>query len=57
METMIGDAYDVNCPTRKVLDWIGDKWTVLILGVLDGETKRFSEIQRSISGISQKMLS
>ncbi len=56
METILGNAYEANCPTRKVLDWIGDKWTVLILGILDGQTKRFSEIQRSIGGISQKML-
>jgi DNA-binding HxlR family transcriptional regulator len=39
-----------------VLDRIGDKWTVLIIGLLEYGPKRFSELQRSIGGISQKML-
>jgi DNA-binding HxlR family transcriptional regulator len=59
METnpMLGNAYDCNCPTRQVLNWIGDKWTVLVIGMLHDGTKRFSELQRTIGGISQKMLS
>lgn len=51
-----GDAYNGNCPTRQALDRIGDKWTVLIIGLLEGRPKRFSELQRSIIGISHKML-
>lgn len=53
---MNGDAYNGDCPTRQVLDRIGDKWTVLIIGLLEGRPKRFSELQRSIIGISHKML-
>lgn len=58
METikLNGDPYNGNCPTRQVLDRIGDKWTVLIIGLLEGRPKRFSELQRSIIGISHKML-
>jgi DNA-binding HxlR family transcriptional regulator len=44
------------CPTRKVLDLIADKWTVLVIYLLAGGTKRYGELQRSIHGISQKML-
>ena len=57
MDTKLsGDVYNGDCPTRQVLDRIGDKWTVLIIGLLEDGAKRFSELQRSIGGISQKML-
>ena len=52
----IGDIYAENCPTRQVLDRIGDKWTALIIGLLATKTMRFSELRRNIGGISQKML-
>ena len=52
-----GDAYDANCPTRLVLDRVGDKWAVLLLGLLAEEPVRFNQLRRRIHGISQKMLS
>ena len=46
------------CPVRNVLDRIGDKWSMLILLVLnDTEVLRFNEIHKYVDGISQKMLS
>lgn len=48
--------YAANCPTRQILDLIGDKWTVLIVGLLEHGPMRFSELQRTIDGISHKML-
>lgn len=51
-----GDPYDANCPTRRILDRIGDRWTVLIIGVLGEGDARFSELRRRVEGISQKML-
>jgi DNA-binding HxlR family transcriptional regulator len=51
------DVFDMNCPTRRVLDRVGDKWAVLILILLAAETRRFNELRRMIGGISQKMLS
>jgi DNA-binding HxlR family transcriptional regulator len=39
-----------------VLDRIADKWTVLIVGALEEKTKRFGELRREVSGVSQKML-
>jgi DNA-binding HxlR family transcriptional regulator len=50
------DIYNERCPTRIVLDRIADKWTVLIVGALNGKTKRFGELRRAIGGVSQKML-
>ena len=46
-----------DCPVRDVLDRFGDKWSVLVLLVLDHRSPlRFNEISRSITDISQKML-
>lgn len=51
-----GDIYDPGCPGRLVLDRIGDRWTVLIVGVLEEGTKRFSEIRDAVGGITPKVL-
>ncbi len=46
-----------HCPVRNVVDRIGDKWSVLVLMLLEeGEVMRFNEIYGSIRTISQKML-
>ena len=49
-------AYASDCPVRQALDRLGDKWTTLIIGMLEDGPKRFSELRRGIQGISQKML-
>ena len=43
---------------RTLLDLVGDKWTILVLGSLcDHDNKRrFNAIRRDIPGISQKSL-
>ncbi|MBD3941901.1 helix-turn-helix transcriptional regulator [Microbacterium sp. NEAU-LLC] len=41
---------------RDVLDRIGDKWSLLVVGTLRAERLRFTELQRHIPGISQRML-
>lgn len=41
---------------RTTLNVIGGKWKPLILWLLTVETLRFSQLQRSIDGITQKML-
>ena len=43
-------------PVTEVLTQIGGKWTVFIIMALTHGPKRFSELQRRIEGISQKML-
>ena len=46
------------CPVRNVLDRIGDKWSMLVLLILnDAGVLRFNEMYRYIESISQKMLS
>jgi DNA-binding HxlR family transcriptional regulator len=45
------------CPAvRDVLNRVGDKWSVQVVGMLGDGKKRFSELRRSIEGISQRML-
>ena len=44
------------CPIEVTLQLIGTKWKVLIIRELLESTKRFSELQRSIGGVSQKVL-
>ena len=41
---------------REVLNRVCDKWSVLIVGLLADGSKRFSELRRTIEGISQRML-
>lgn len=50
------DVLDERCPSRAVLDRIADKWTSLVIYALSEGTKRYGELERSIGGISQKML-
>lgn len=45
-----------NCPVRDVLSRVGDKWSVLTVALLQDGPRRFSELRRSIDGISQRML-
>jgi DNA-binding HxlR family transcriptional regulator len=46
-----------NClHVREVLSRVGDKWSVLVVGLLGDGPKRFSELRRAIEGISQRML-
>lgn len=40
----------------QVIDRIGDKWTVMVVGHLSSGTMRFNAIQRAIPGISHRML-
>jgi DNA-binding HxlR family transcriptional regulator len=65
------NAFLAACPSRQLLDRISDKWVVLILCALGGDTAdksgrpgapdaaramRYSEISRLLAGVSQKML-
>jgi DNA-binding HxlR family transcriptional regulator len=52
-----GDVYERACPTRHLLDRVGDKWSVLVLVLLGRKETRFSQLKRDIDGVSQKMLS
>ena len=41
---------------REVLDRVGDKWSLLVIGLLGDGDRRFNEIRRRVDGISQRML-
>jgi DNA-binding HxlR family transcriptional regulator len=45
-----------DCEVRQILDRIADKWSLLAIALLEGRTLRFTELQRRIDGISQRML-
>lgn len=51
-----GDIYDRNCPSRQVLDRIGDTWSVLVVVSLAGGPQRYTELAKRIDGVSPKML-
>ena len=44
------------CPVEITLQLIGNKWKVLIIRDLLTGTKRFNELMRSVTGITQKVL-
>ena len=50
------DAHGDCRPVGEILNQIGGKWTVLIINKLSDGPLRFSEIKRTIGGISQKVL-
>lgn len=50
------DAYMACCPSRRLLDTLSDKWVSLVLTALSGGSMRYSDLARTIAGVSQKML-
>src|SRR3954462_1068086 len=50
------DVLAAACPTRQVINRIGDRWSLLVLYALEGGTLRFQELRRAVDGVSQKML-
>lgn len=52
----VSGAPPTACEVREVLDRVGDKWSVHVIHMLGGGTRRFSELRRGIDGISQRML-
>jgi DNA-binding HxlR family transcriptional regulator len=54
------DAFLAGCPSRQLLDRISDKWVTLVLCALGSagapRALRYSELSRTLAGVSQKML-
>ncbi|MEL6257894.1 MAG: helix-turn-helix domain-containing protein [Pseudomonadota bacterium] len=50
------DPYSSLCPSRELIDVIGDKWSLLLFPVLAQGPVRNGELKRRLEGISQKML-
>ena len=41
---------------RDMFERIGDKWTLLVVGMLESGPQRFTALRQSVPGISQRML-
>ena len=48
-------VYRADCPSRPILDQIADKWSMMVMAVLD-EPRRFNEIKRRLEGVTQRVL-
>ncbi|WP_418958516.1 winged helix-turn-helix transcriptional regulator [Streptomyces tritici] len=53
MEVSVNDP---KCPSRLVLEHVTSRWGVLVLAALLERSYRFSELRRTIGGVSEKML-
>jgi DNA-binding HxlR family transcriptional regulator len=47
---------ELGCPVEATLDLIGGKWKAIILYHLRDQVLRFNELQRRLTGISQRLL-
>ncbi len=45
-----------SCEARDLLDRIADKWSLLVIELLEHRTRRFTELHREIDGVSKRML-
>lgn len=52
----VRDGHDQCRAISDVLARVGDKWTVMVVGLLADGPMRFNELRRTIGGISQRML-
>lgn len=50
------EARQDGCRTRDVLGSVGDKWSLLVVSTLTSGPLRFTELKRSVEGVSQRML-
>ncbi len=48
--------FAVDCPCRLLFDQISDKWSMMVLTVLDSGPVRFNGIKRRLQGVTQKAL-
>jgi len=56
MRSPPADVLDAQCPSRAVLNHVTSKWGVLVLIALSERMHRFSELRRTVGGVSEKML-
>ena len=51
-----GQTFSASCPSRQLFDQIADKWSMMILTVLDDGPLRFNAIKRRLEGVTQRAL-
>ncbi|WP_431953902.1 winged helix-turn-helix transcriptional regulator [Nocardia lijiangensis] len=54
-DTDIGVVYRADCPSRPILDQIADKWSMMVMAVLE-RPRRFNDIKRRLEGVTQRVL-
>ncbi|OZM80460.1 helix-turn-helix domain-containing protein [Pseudonocardia sp. MH-G8] len=54
-DTDSGIVYRSDCPSRPILDQIADKWSMMVMAVLD-RPRRFNDIKRRLEGVTQRVL-
>jgi len=55
-ETTARKSYEQVCPMATALDFVGDRWTILILRELLGGPARFQELRNGLPGIATNLL-
>lgn len=50
------DVLNLDCPSRVVLQRIGDKWTTLVFQALKHGPQRYSAIRAAVQGVTPKVL-
>ena len=50
------DVFLVDCPARRVLTLLAEKWALLVIHALSEGTRRTGELRRRVTGVSEKML-
>ncbi len=53
---MLPDKKILDCPVATTVNLIGNKWKLMIIRDLIGGTRRFGELRKSLTGISQRVL-
>jgi len=48
--------FAVDCPSRLLFDQIADKWSMMVLTVLNDGPLRFNAVKRLLEGVTQKAL-
>lgn len=50
------DVMSPACPSRTVLRHVVDRWTPLVVAILAGGPRRFSDLRREVGGVTAKVL-
>lgn len=56
LSTPVTVAEHETCPVTEVLRRVGEKWSVLVLSLLDARPYGFNELDRAIEGLSRRVL-
>ena len=50
-----GYVFSPDCPSRPILDQIADKWSMMVMDLLE-RPRRFNDLKRRLEGITQRVL-